>query len=216
MRAMRTLLGLAVLLFAGWSAWWWYGSTHQKQAVEDWLEDRRDAGWQAETQDLTVTGYPNRFDMIAEGLTLADPASGWAWTAPEFRTFMLSYQPNRVIAAWPGIHRFSVPGEQVELTAETLRASAAFAPDPGLAPTTSLDLERKHKTNDLVVLGSLSYGGSLCLPTAVPRDLRLRKPRCARPAVSSKPGGRHSHGPVQSLVCVANVVNSQPVPLRHT
>ncbi len=133
MRAMRTLLGLAVLLFAAWSAWWWYGSSHQKQAIEDWLQDRREAGWQAETEDLTVTGYPNRFDMIAEGLTLADPASGWAWTAPEFRTYMLSYQPNRVIASWPGIHRFAVPGEQVELTAEQLRASAAFAPDPGLA-----------------------------------------------------------------------------------
>ncbi len=133
MRAMRSLLGLAVLLFAAWSAWWWYGSTQQKQAVEDWLRDRRDAGWQAETADLTLTGYPNRFDMIAEGLILADPAAGWAWTAPEFRTYMLSYQPNRLIASWPGVHRFSTPGEQVELTAETLRASVGFAPEPGLA-----------------------------------------------------------------------------------
>ncbi|MGM0584444.1 MAG: DUF2125 domain-containing protein [Pseudomonadota bacterium] len=126
------LIGALALGVLAWSGWWWLGATAQKEAVLDWLADRRAAGWAAEAE-VTVTGYPNRFDMIAEGLVLADPEAGWAWSAPSFRTHMLAYQPNEVIAAWPGLHEVSVPGERVTVSADRLRASAVFAPDTGLA-----------------------------------------------------------------------------------
>lgn len=132
MRRMGSLiLGGLILVTLAWSGWWWFGASTQKEALQNWLAERRAAGWAAQAE-VTVQGYPNRFDMVAEGLTLADPQAGWAWSAPEFRTYMLSYQPNSIIAAWPGRHRISVPGETIDATAERMRASATFAPDPGL------------------------------------------------------------------------------------
>ena len=128
------IMGALAIAFAAWSGWWWVGSTAQEEAVEGWLAERRADGWQAEAE-VSVAGYPNRFDMTAEGLRLADPEAGWAWAAPTFRTFMLSYQPHRVIAEWPGTHKVSVPGETVEIAARELRASAAFVPDTRLELT---------------------------------------------------------------------------------
>ncbi len=131
------IMGAVLVAFAAWSGWWWYGSTAQQEAVEGWLAERRADGWQAEAQ-VSVAGYPNRFDMTAEGLRLSDPEAGWAWAAPTFRTYMLSYQPHRVIAEWPGVHRVSVPGETVEIEAGRLRASAAFEPGARLELTRAI------------------------------------------------------------------------------
>lgn len=128
------IMGALALALAGWSAFWWVGSTAQEEAIRGWLADRRADGWQAEGK-IDVAGYPNRFDMTAEGLSLADPEAGWAWAAPTFKTFMLSYQPNRVIAEWPGQHRVSIPGETLDVQARVLRASAAFQPDTRLEIT---------------------------------------------------------------------------------
>ncbi|MDF2235178.1 DUF2125 domain-containing protein [Albimonas sp. CAU 1670] len=128
------IMGALLLAFAAWSGWWYVGSTAQQEAVTGWLADRRADGWQAEA-DVSVAGFPNRFDMTAEGLRLSDPEAGWAWAAPTFRTYMLSYQPHKVIAEWPGVHRIAVPGETVEVEARQLRASAAFVPDTRLELT---------------------------------------------------------------------------------
>ena len=132
MSKVTALLGVILLAFAGWSGWWWIGSTAKQTALEGWLAERRADGWVAEGE-VRVAGYPNRFDMTVRDLTLADPAAGWAWAAPEFRTYMLSWEPNRVIADWPGVHVLSAPGAQVEAEAGRLRASAAFAPVATLA-----------------------------------------------------------------------------------
>ncbi|MEC9434628.1 MAG: DUF2125 domain-containing protein [Pseudomonadota bacterium] len=125
-------IGALVVVVAAWAGWWWFGATAQQTALEGWLAERRADGWAAEAE-IHVSGFPNRFDMTASGLTLADPAAGWAWSAPEFRTFMLAYAPNRIIAEWPGTHRISVPGETADLSATELRASADVAPDSSLA-----------------------------------------------------------------------------------
>lgn len=132
MRIASLFIGALVVVVAAWGAWWWVGATAQQTALETWLAERRAAGWAAEAE-IHVSGFPNRFDMTATGLTLADPAAGWAWSAPQFRTYMMAYTPNKVIADWPGTHRLSVPGETVEAHAEELRASADFAPSTDLA-----------------------------------------------------------------------------------
>lgn len=132
MNKVSALLTAILVAFAAWSGWWWFGATAKKEGVEGWLAERRGDGWAAEA-DVRVTGYPNRFDMVVTDMTLADPEAGWAWTAPEFRTYMLAYEPNRVIAEWPGIHQLASPEERVRAAADSLRASAAFAPDTALA-----------------------------------------------------------------------------------
>lgn len=158
MRKINALIAVVVVAFGAWSAWWWFGATQQERAVETWLAERRADGWVAEAE-VSVLGFPNRFDMTVEGLTLADPEAGWAWSAPVFRTFMLSWQPNKVIAEWPGLHVVSVPGETVEAGAETFRASAAFL------PTTDLAIDRAVVEAEALTLSGES-GWSAGLGTA--------------------------------------------------
>jgi hypothetical protein len=79
---MRILLAIVILAGLGWSGWWYFGATMRQNAVEDWLSGRRDAGWVAEAGDIAVHGFPNRIDMIVEGLDLADPEAGWARREP--------------------------------------------------------------------------------------------------------------------------------------
>jgi hypothetical protein len=136
MSKVRILIGVILVAFAAWSAWWWIGAQAHREALASWLDQRRADGWVAESGELSVVGYPNRFDAVLENLHLADPEAGWAWTAPEFRTYMLSYEPNRVIVVWPGAQTIAAPGEKVEVTSENMRASLA------LVPGTSLALER--------------------------------------------------------------------------
>lgn len=130
-RRITLLIAVIALAAAGWSGWWGFGASSKRAAVEDWLADRVADGWVAEA-DVSVAGYPNRFDMTVADLTLADPPAGWAWSAPVFRTYMLAYQPQRIIAEWPGEHVLSTPGARLTASAETLRASAAFLPTPAL------------------------------------------------------------------------------------
>ena len=130
---MRWLLGLTITLAALWSGWWFIGSTAQKAAIDGWLTQQGNRGWVAERDDLTVTGFPNRFDTVLTGLQLADPRSGWSWQAPEFQILALSYKPNHIIAVWPGEQLIGSPRENVAITAQTLRGSVVFEPDTALA-----------------------------------------------------------------------------------
>jgi hypothetical protein len=133
MRTYRLLIGAVLVGAIGWSGWWRLGSSAKQAALEGWLAERRAAGWVAEAQAVTVTGYPSRFDAILTGLALADPAQGWAWDAPEFQVLSLAYKPNHVIAVWPGEQRVSSPDETVTLAAAQMRGSVVFVPDTALS-----------------------------------------------------------------------------------
>ena len=98
---MRLLLAVIVIAALGWSAYWVIGQRGLEQGLADWFEARRAEGWVAETSDLRVRGFPNRFDTGFSDLLLADPETGLAWEAPYFQLSALSYRPNHVIAVWP-------------------------------------------------------------------------------------------------------------------
>jgi len=130
---MRKLFFL--LLFAGfaYSGYWWVGATAKETAIDAWLADRRAAGWAADRSDLVLTGYPNRFDTILHDLVLADPVSGWSWSAPVFQILALSYKPNHIIAVWPRSQTIASPRERIVLNAERMRGSVRFAVNTQLA-----------------------------------------------------------------------------------
>lgn len=129
---MGKLLAACVVAVALWSGWWWIGATGHQKAWELWLQDRQAAGWTATRQDISVAGYPNRIDTTLTGLHLADPVSGWSWTAPIFQILSLSYRPNHVIAVWPGTQTISTADGTTEITASTMRGSLVFVPDTDL------------------------------------------------------------------------------------
>lgn len=123
---IRSLLGLTVAAALGWSAWWWIASTAQRGGIETWFSERRAAGWQAEYAALDVAGFPNRLDAELTELALADPASGWAWSAPRLAIFQLVYDPRHLIVQWPEEQRIAAPGAKAVIRAEVMRASLAI------------------------------------------------------------------------------------------
>lgn len=133
------------LAVGGYSAYWWVGSTAQEAGLKAWLDERRSAGWVADYKSLNVRGYPSRFDTHVSDLRLADPASEWAWSAPEFRILALSYQPNHVIAVWPPEQRVSSPDETITVRSEDMRASVRFEPSTNLA-LAALTMDMKDVT----------------------------------------------------------------------
>jgi hypothetical protein len=138
---MRKLLWAILIAAAAWSAWWFIGSTAKDRALTAWLTNRQAAGWIATTQSLDVTGYPNRFDTKIAGLELANPAQGWAWSAPFFQILALSYKPNHIIAVWPNEQAWSTPNGTTRITSDDMRGSVKFVPSTSLAlDETTIDI----------------------------------------------------------------------------
>ncbi|MEM9228700.1 MAG: DUF2125 domain-containing protein [Pseudomonadota bacterium] len=153
---MRNLFVLLVVASLGWSSYWWLGSNAKDQAINAWMADRRADGWVADTSDIIVRGYPNRFDTTFRDLNIADPDSGWAWAAPWFQIFALSYKPNHIIAVWPPEQSLASPVERITVTSSDMRGSLRFA------PSTALDLsEARIQLEEFALASSLKWSARL-------------------------------------------------------
>lgn len=130
---MKKLLGLIVILAALWSGYWFVGAAGVKSGFTTWFEARQGEGWQAEYTDLSVKGFPNRFDTTLTDPALADPATGLAWSAPFVQLFALSYQPNHIIAAFPEFQTLRTPEARFALKSEKMQASMVMEPNTALA-----------------------------------------------------------------------------------
>ncbi len=135
---MRLLLIAVVAAAALWSGYWWFGSRAVEIGLRGWLDSRPAAGWVANYASIRTQGFPNRFDTTIEGLELADPARGIAWSTPLFQILRLSYRPNHVIAVWPDEQIFSTSEGRVTVRTSQARASLVFKP--------GLDLELDRAT----------------------------------------------------------------------
>lgn len=130
---MRRLLSLVILAALAWSGWWFIGAQGVKSGLNLWLEDRRSEGWVAEAQDISLLGFPNRFDLTIDAPTLADPDTGLSWQAPFLQVFALSYKPQHMIVTWPNEQLLSTPYEKLRVTSANMQGSVVFDPGPDLA-----------------------------------------------------------------------------------
>ncbi|MRU15031.1 DUF2125 domain-containing protein [Roseovarius sp. A21] len=137
---MRLLLALLIAVVALWSGYWYIGSSGVQSGFAAWFGERRTEGWMAEYSDLTVQGFPSRFDTVIENLALADPDTGLAWEAPRFQINALSYNPGHVIAVWPDQQLIATPVEKYEVKSRDMRASVV------VGASTRLPLKRSTLT----------------------------------------------------------------------
>lgn len=153
---LRLLFGAVFLAVIGWAGYWFMGASAQESAVENWLSDRQADGWIAETQSLNVKGFPNRFDTEVKDLRLADPETGWAWSAPDFNIRQLSYQPNHLIVQLPQQQTLSSPAQTIEIETDEMRSSVVFQ------PSTDMALERfTAEFRDMVLKSSDGWASSI-------------------------------------------------------
>lgn len=132
---MRTLFFVVAVLAALYGGYWVVGSSQVETRAEAALQDLREQGWRVDYADLSTAGFPSRFDTTVTGLELASPDGRFAWAAPFVQVLALSYRPNQVIAVWPEAQRLSVAGQEIEIAAQGLRASATL----GLSADLPLD-----------------------------------------------------------------------------
>lgn len=153
---MRVLLAIVLLAAAGWGGWWWWNASAREDAVREWLAERRADGWTAEATAIEVDGFPNRVDLTASGLSLADPEAGWSWEAPFFQVLSLTWKPHQFIAVWPHEQVVATRYETARITSGTMRGSVAF--EPGLA----LALDRSTVEIDaMTIAGEAGWTASL-------------------------------------------------------
>lgn len=153
---MKKLLA-AILIAAGlWAGYWYTGQRAVERALADWFDARRQAGWVAEYDTLNTGGFPNRFDTTITGPSLADPASGLAWSAPFLQILALSYRPNHVILALPNEQVVATPLERLTLASDKMTGSLI------LRPGTALELDRStFIAQSVAVTGQSGWSASM-------------------------------------------------------
>lgn len=162
---MRVLLAVIVIAALGWSGYWVIGQRGLVRGLADWFETRRAEGWVADTSDLSVRGFPNRFDTGFSDLVLADPETGLAWEASYFQLSALSYRPNHVIAVWPQEQLIATPQDKFRLKARDMRASLriatgiAFAPENLTLTAEFLQITPEARPEDTTALTALTLAG---------------------------------------------------------
>ncbi|MEI4262104.1 DUF2125 domain-containing protein [Roseovarius sp. D0-M9] len=201
---MRILLAICLALAAAWAGYWFIGSGAVKSGIAAWFDARRAEGWVAEYSDLTVQGFPSRFDTTLTEPRLSDPSSGLGWQAPFLQLLTLSYTPNHVIAVWPNTQDVSGPQGTYTLTSSDMRASLIVAASTSLAP--------KRAT---LTAADLSWAPSTGGDAASMAALRLAAER-----IEDAPGSgdaRYHLGlaaddlaPPADLLAIANAADTQP------
>lgn len=120
---MKRLLIVILIAASGWSGYWFVGAMAAKSGFDSWFSTRQAEGWQAEASDISLAGFPNRFDATFTNIALADPDTGVAWSAPFFQLLSLSYRPSHLIAIWPHDQSLAFPDQKVAISSTDMKAS---------------------------------------------------------------------------------------------
>jgi len=130
---MRKLVWLVAVLAALYAGYWFVGRSQIAARAEAALQQVDAGPLDLTYSDLSVVGFPSRFDTTLRDPALADPAAGWAWAAPWLQVFALSYRPNEVIVLFPEEQRIMVGTTELTLVSSDMRASARVRPNAALS-----------------------------------------------------------------------------------
>lgn len=157
----RVILAFCSFCAVLYSGYWGAGRITLPRAIEAWAEDRRAEGWQVAWSDLSLRGFPSRFDTTLTEPSFADPETGWAWQGQFLQMLALSYKPNHLIAVLPPRHQLATPDTRYQIQHKDARASLVFAggTDFRIARATSVveNLEILQ-TNSRISAQSIRFG----------------------------------------------------------
>ncbi len=80
---------------------------------------------------VRTSGFPARFETVVTDVTLADPGTGVAWTAPRLVIEADAFRPNRITARWPDTQTIASPWERIKVASRRFDAGIAFVPARG-------------------------------------------------------------------------------------
>lgn len=124
---MRALAWIVAVLTALWGGYWYVGSFAAEKGALAAVDALRARGDTLHYSDLSLHGFPNRFDLTVTDPAYSSATTGMGWKAPFIQSFALSYRPNEVIVVFPKSQTITGPLGDATLTTADLRASAAVA-----------------------------------------------------------------------------------------
>ena len=129
---MRKLISLIVVMAGLWGGYWFVGSSQLEKGFKDYLakELGPDDPIRLSYSDLTVQGFPNRFDTRITDVDLTNTIKGIRWQAPFFQIYALSYKPYHIIAALAPQQVVTLPKQEFTIKSEMIRGSVVFLPKP--------------------------------------------------------------------------------------
>jgi len=142
MKTLTWIIGVAVVAGIGL---WLVLAQATDRVIAAWLDSRANEGWVVNYDRLDTGGFPMAFETRFAHVTLADPETGWVWTAPDFTLTRPTFRPDRVRADWPNTQTIASPFERLDIQSEALWADLDVQPARGFAldasSTTMTDLQ---------------------------------------------------------------------------
>lgn len=129
---MRALIWIVLLASGLWFGWWYLASQGAQRATESWFADATARGLLAQNDGVTVTGFPNRVDLTVSAPKVADPETGFGWTAPFLQVFAMTWKPWHLIAALPNEQVLTLPDQEITLSSSRFMGSLELHPGPAL------------------------------------------------------------------------------------
>ncbi|MCX2724891.1 DUF2125 domain-containing protein [Roseibium salinum] len=126
-RRYMVLIGLIVLVAAGWSGAWFYGRSVLAGQLDRQMNTMAQNGVDLSCRDLAIAGYPFRYEVSCLDMRSQDRA-GAAASLGGLNAVALIYNPRHVIfeAKPPAAVEIPFQGLAGDITWETARASIKF------------------------------------------------------------------------------------------
>lgn len=120
---MRALFALILVASVSWSAFWLWGAFSHKASINEWISNRQIAGWRIEIDEISLFGYPNRFDITLKNPKIYSSDLSFKWQGEFLQILRLSYNKNHTIVVFPEAHHIESGIFWFDLTSERLHAS---------------------------------------------------------------------------------------------
>lgn len=159
---MRKLISLITILFVLWGGYWFVGASALEMGLKDYLSKEHTTSDPIHIaySELTVHGFPNRFDTRLTQVSVTNAAGRMSWRAPFFQIHALSYKPYHIIAALPHSQTLKLPKQELQITSDEIKGSVVFNASSLLEKALEID----HSS---IVIRNLGVTSSMGWETAI-------------------------------------------------
>jgi len=99
------------------------GAKSIKSELSESIQKFNSGDWSIEYSDAIVRGFPYRFDVTINNLTVKNKKNYLTWTLPYFQILSLSYSPKNLILVWPKEQELKTKTKTINLTSNKMLAS---------------------------------------------------------------------------------------------
>lgn len=130
---MRRLTIIVAIVAALYSAYWFIGAQALDRTAQSQVAALREEGWAVAFDDLSVRGFPSRFDTTVTDISVVSPDGALGYSAPILQALALSYQPNSFILAFPDTQEITVQNTTFTANTTGMRASVTLGANTALS-----------------------------------------------------------------------------------